>query len=369
MRGNDERTRDRQQAFGNPDCPWRGRGTGTAERLRRTARFRHAQSGDDQYGRRRQRLAYGDARERGPGLGEAAGGPGLRHAVRRRRRLRDPQRQAGTQLGRVHPALPDQLRHQELGLGGARVRRRRRQARRDRQGPAAPAEPRLQADLQCRHGLAGRHHLRPAGHHTPGFPEPSTYSALQAQPGTKFIYSNSGTNWLANALTNAYRQDLRQLTANRLFAPLGLTSNDVRWRTSAGSFPDPVYGLPATDFNGGMLANVNAMARLGYVYLRRGSWDGRQIVSSSYVGLSTGPYFSRIPISALKGHGLLWWNNASGGIASVPRDTYHSLGKNDNLTIVIPSLDMVVVRISTDGWRNHGGVLASFLKPIVDAVT
>jgi hypothetical protein len=29
---------------------------------------------------------------------------------------------------------------------------------------------------------------------------------------------------------------------------------------------------------------------------------------------------------------------------------------------------MVVVRIGTNGWRNHGGVLASFLKPIVGAV-
>jgi CubicO group peptidase (beta-lactamase class C family) len=33
--------------------------------------------------------------------------------------------------------------------------------------------------------------------HTAGFAEPSGYSALQAQPGTRFIYSNCGTNWLA----------------------------------------------------------------------------------------------------------------------------------------------------------------------------
>ena len=42
-----------------------------------------------------------------------------------------------------------------------------------------------------------------------------------------------------------------------------------------------------------MLANVNAMARLGYLYLHGGNWDGQQIVSRSYVALSTKPY-SRI---------------------------------------------------------------------------
>ena len=52
-------------------------------------------------------------------------------------------------------------------------------------------------------------------------------------------------------LTRVYRQDLRQLTEARLFAPLGLTGDDVRWRTPAYFFNEPVYGLPATEFNGG----------------------------------------------------------------------------------------------------------------------
>ena len=87
------------------------------------------------------------------------------------------------------------------------------------------------------------------------------------------------------------------LTQTRLFRPLGLTSDDIRWRTPAGNFTDPVYGIPATEFNGGMSANVNAMARLGYLFLNGGNWNGRQIVSSSFVATSTKPYYPRIPIS------------------------------------------------------------------------
>jgi CubicO group peptidase (beta-lactamase class C family) len=115
------------------------------------------------------------------------------------------------------------------------------------------------------------------------------YSQLQAGPRSSFIYSNGGTNWLANALTNIYRQGLRRLTTDRLFTPPGVTGNDIRWRTPAHFFNDLVDGLPATEFNGGMMGNVNATARLGYLYLNRGNWDGRQIISSAWADRRPSP--------------------------------------------------------------------------------
>jgi CubicO group peptidase (beta-lactamase class C family) len=71
-------------------------------------------------------------------------------------------------------------------------------------------------------GWLGEITLEQLATHTAGFAEPTRYSALEARPGTKWIYSNTGTNWLANVLTHVYRQDLRQLTETRLFAPLEL---------------------------------------------------------------------------------------------------------------------------------------------------
>ena len=47
------------------------------------------------------------------------------------------------------------------------------------------------------------------------------------------------------------------------------------------------------------------MARLGYLYLNRGNWNGVQIVSSQWVDLSTKAYYPRIPITNLKIYGLL----------------------------------------------------------------
>ena len=113
--------------------------------------------------------------------------------------------------------------------------------------------------------------------HTAGFPERSRYGELEAEPGTRWSYSNCGTNWLANVLPDRFGQDLRELTWNRLFGPMGLSDADVQWRTPAMFFTEPAHGLPATEFNGGMLANVDAMARLGLLFLHSGDWDGRQI--------------------------------------------------------------------------------------------
>ena len=203
--------------------------------------------------------------------------------------------------------------------------------------------------------------------HTAGFGASSSYSRLQFAAGTKFLYSDGGTNWLGNALTNAFGRDLRTVSQSRLFGPLGLTSSDITWRTPASNFPDKVYGIASSDCNGGMNASVDAMARLGQLFLDGGAWRGQRIVSSSYVARASGPYYPRINVSSLKGHGLLWWNNGNNWQAGVPRDAYWSTGKNNNHTLVVPSLDLVAVRVGTDGWSNHGGKHSQFFKPICDA--
>src|SRR5215213_6960065 len=123
--------------------------------------------------------------------------------------------------------------------------------------------------------------------HLGGFPKSRLPSALVAQPGTKFLYSDGGTNWLAALLTKVYGQDLRTLAQSRLFTPIGVPSSAAIW-----SPLDAQYQMPPTcRFNGGMMTNVDTMARLGYLYLHKGNWNGRQIVSSAYVKLSTSAYY------------------------------------------------------------------------------
>ena len=74
-------------------------------------------------------------------------------------------------------------------------------------------------------------------------------------------------------------------------------------------------------------------------------------------------------------YSLLWWNNADGALDNVPRDAYWAWGLYDSLIVVIPSLDLVVVRggervkrLPREDGASHYKVLGPLLEPIAAAV-
>ena len=141
-------------------------------------------------------------------------------------------------------------------------------------------------------------------------------------------------------------------------------------RKIAAEFPD----IPLWE------ANVDAMARIGYLYLRGGTWKGKQIIPSEFVELARHTVDSVVGLpevdpkrygNASDHYGLLWWNNADGALEEVPRDAYWSWGLYDSLIVVIPSLDIVVARAGKSWqrkWDGHYDVLKPFLGPIVASV-
>lgn len=194
---------------------------------------------------------------------------------------------------------------------------------------------------------------------TAGFPAASDPGAMMFKPGTKYFYSDCSACWLMCLLTQVYGQDQRAYSQERLFAPIGVPSSAAKWGLLTSKYQMP----PTGKGSGAMQANVDTMARLGYLYLNNGNWAGQQIISSDYVKLSTSSYYSRIPLPDLKGYGLLWWVATVDGVPH-----YRMSGINNNHVFVIPSLSIIVVRLGTDGWDNHGGSKADFLRPIQDAV-
>jgi CubicO group peptidase (beta-lactamase class C family) len=214
---------------------------------------------------------------------------------------------------------------------------------------------------------------------TAGFDKPGGYTKLLFKPGTKWSYSDGGPNWLAECITLVYGQDLNTLMFERVFGPIGIKPNDLTWRNNAYR-PRDINGIKRREFGSGISANVDAMARLGYLYLRRGRWQGKQIIPASFVdAVRTVPRaVGGLPVvkresyfNASDHYGLLWWNNADGTMAKVPRDAYWSWGLYDSLIIVIPSLDIVAARAGKSLKRTssvHYDVLKPFMEPIAMAV-
>jgi len=214
---------------------------------------------------------------------------------------------------------------------------------------------------------------------TSGFEKPGGYGKLLFEPGTKWSYSDGGPNWLAECITRAYRQDVDALMFDRVFTPLGITRNDLVWRMNSYR-PREIDGIVRREFGSGVSANVDAMARLGLLYLRGGVWNNNRILPESFVKqvgtvvptvVGLRELDSKNYGNASDHYGLLWWNNADGTLKNVPRDAYWSWGLYDSLIVVIPSLDLVVARAGTSWKRPHAehyDVLRPFLEPIVAAV-
>src|SRR5688572_12840169 len=224
--------------------------------------------------------------------------------------------------------------------------------------------------------------IRQLATHTAGFEKPGGFGRLLAQPGTKWNYSDGGPNWLAECLTLIYQRDLQELMFDRVFTPIGVTRDSLRWRNNSYR-PHEIDGIPRREFGAGIHANVEALARIGLLYLREGEWNGKRILSRDFIRASIRadqtianlPELNSDHGNASVHYGWLWWNNADGSLEKVPRDAYWAWGLYDSLIVVIRSLELVVVRGGENGKSlpraqesPHYEVLKPFLEPIVASV-
>ncbi|HEX8204275.1 MAG TPA: serine hydrolase, partial [Isosphaeraceae bacterium] len=181
-----------------------------------------------------------------------------------------------------------------------------------------------------RTGWLDRITIRHLATQTAGFEKPGGFGRLLFRPGTHWYYSDGGPNWLAECLTLAYRRDLNELLFERVFAPLGIAPEDLAWRRNSYR-PRPIDGIERREIGSGIGANVDALARLGLLYLRGGRWRDRRILPRDFVDAARAavPGVMGLPEhdpgahdNASDHYGLPWWNNADGTLPDVPRDAY-----------------------------------------------
>ncbi len=211
---------------------------------------------------------------------------------------------------------------------------------------------------------------------TAGFAKPGGYEPILFEPGSRWAYSDGGPNWLADCVTTTYGRDIEKLLFDRVFAKIGITRDDLRWRPNAYRSHE-LGGVARREFGSGVHANVDAMARIGLLYSRGGRWRGEQLLPRDFVKMASKPIaeIAELPVDkaaaypgASAHYGLLWWNNGDGAIKGVPRDAFWSWGLYDSLIVVIPSLDLVVARAGKSIVDERGSdyaKLVPFIRPLV----
>jgi len=168
-----------------------------------------------------------------------------------------------------------------------------------------------------------------------------TVRTLQ-RPGTRFEYNDVRVNRLSLSLLRLLRQPLPQVLRETVMAPIG-ASESWSWRgyrnsTVAidGARIESVSG--GGHWGGGLFIGSRDHARVGYLMLRGGAWNGRQLISAEWLReLAT-------PSPANPNYGLLWWLNTDRKLVpSAPATSIFALGGGQNVIWVDETHDLVVV--------------------------
>lgn len=151
---------------------------------------------------------------------------------------------------------------------------------------------------------------------------------MAADPGTRYGYCTGGVVTLGAVLGNATGRRADFFARDVLFGPLGVTRAEWEY-TPTG----------AVDTGGHIRMRPRDMAKIGQLFLQRGLWEGRRVVSEAWVERSTS-YLVRTPSN--QEYGYLWWRRLTQR-AGTPVPTYYAIGNGGQQIIVAPSLDLVAV--------------------------
>jgi CubicO group peptidase (beta-lactamase class C family) len=162
----------------------------------------------------------------------------------------------------------------------------------------------------------------------------SAFAKLKADPGTRFFYSNAGVAHLVLVFKNAAGQDLFPYLQERLWAPIGVEA--VRWQKIGGG--EELIGPYSQGFSG-IFTTPREHARFCYLALHKGAWAGKRVVPAAHYD------FAWTGTKANPVYGAQWWLAGNFKGTGAPKDLVATLGAFNNDGFVVPSLDLVVVRL------------------------
>ena len=160
---------------------------------------------------------------------------------------------------------------------------------------------------------------------------------LAATPGTTFHYSSGTTEILSRIVAQRAGEPYPRFAARTLFEPLGMTGALIE--------PDAT-GTPMGACC--VWAMARDWARFGLLYLQEGVWEGRRILPVQWVDYSRTP----APAANEAQYGAHFWLKVPppyriepGRPQLLPADAFHAVGHGGQFVTVIPSRELVVVRL------------------------
>ncbi len=190
---------------------------------------------------------------------------------------------------------------------------------------------------------------------TPFKPNPKP---LFTPPGSRYAYWDSAMNVLGLALTRIAEEPMEELFRRRIAKPIGM--KDWDWGDYA-----TVDGLVVNGGSGNgdkhIFITASEMARFGLLFLNRGNWNGRQLLSADWVAAATRVQVPSSlpwahPESNIDGRGYMASTGGGTGLKPDgqpsflrPCGMFWASGHNNNKCFVIPDGTWSLVRLGLDG--------------------
>ncbi|MBR1151619.1 serine hydrolase [Bradyrhizobium sp. JYMT SZCCT0428] len=179
-------------------------------------------------------------------------------------------------------------------------------------------------------------------------------------PDVAWTYNGGGTDLLGSILERVSGKPLEAFAREVLFQPLDIT--DVEWMTYAKN------GKIASA--AGLRIRPRDAAKLGQLVLNRGTWGGKQIISSEWIEQSVRPRFQAIGyFGGLFFYGQQWWMGRS--IAQEKEVKWiAAMGLGGQRIFIAPDRDLVVMTTSGLYWHPGQGngaldMMANYILPAV----
>jgi CubicO group peptidase (beta-lactamase class C family) len=163
------------------------------------------------------------------------------------------------------------------------------------------------------------------------------------EPGTVYKYNDARVNALALALLNIWRRPLPVVLKEKIMDPIGAsatwrwTGYENSWVVVDGQLMQSVSG--GSHWGGGLFISALDQARFGYLTLRNGKWNDKQLLSEAWIKMA------KTPTTPQPTYGFMNWflNTDKKLYPSAPATAFAHVGAGTNLVYVDPDNDLVIV--------------------------
>jgi len=175
---------------------------------------------------------------------------------------------------------------------------------------------------------------------------------LENSPGDVFNYNSSTSHLLSIILSKSIKTSTLDFAKQNLFEPLGIQS--AYWHQDPQGYYIGGFGLGLS---------ARDLAKIGFLYLNNGYWNGQSIVSEYWVKASTDQQIQAFshPIYGRFGYGYQWWVKKVDDCSS-----FRAWGRRGQFIVVVPELDLVIA-VTSETAQPHPPTSINY-SPLFDLV-